>query len=134
MKPRGLRNHNPLNIKIGNDWKGETDINTDGVFEQFTDDMYGYRAAFIILRKYIRKYGRNTIRRVVDSWSPDGRRIQDAYMASVSKWSGVPLDKEIHFEDKTEMVAIVQAMARVENGVEVDRTPIVYGYEMANRT
>lgn len=132
-KPRGLRNKNPLNIKIGNDWIGEVDNNTDGVFEQFTDLRYGYRAAFIILRKYIRKYRRNTIRRIVDSWSPDGRKIQDAYMESVSKFTGIPLDDEIHFENMQVMVAIVQAMARVENGCDVERTPIVYGYEMANR-
>lgn len=130
MKPRGLRNNNPLNIKIGNDWKGEVDVNTDGVFEQFTSLAYGYRAAFIILRRYIRKYGRNTIRKIVHSWSPDGTAIEAAYMGSVSKWSGVGLDDVIRFEDKTIMVAIVLAMARVENGVECEKTPCVVGYDM----
>ena len=46
---RGVRNCNPLNIRIGNDWKGERPTNSDGVFEQFTDMHYGLRAAFILL-------------------------------------------------------------------------------------
>ena len=133
MLPRGLRNHNPLNIKIGNDWKGEVDNNTDGVFEQFTEDKFGYRAAFIILRKYIKKYGRNTIRKIVDSWSPDGRLLQDAYMKAVSQYAGISVDTPISFEDKTIMVAIVRGMAKVENGEEVAEFPVCDGYEMALR-
>lgn len=129
--PRGLRNHNPLNIKIGNDWRGEVDMNTDGVFEQFTDDKYGYRAAFIILRKYIRKYGRNTIKKIVDSWSPDGRYLQDAYMNAVSEYCGVSVNTPISFDDRRIMVAIVRGMARVENGMEVNELPVIEGYELA---
>jgi hypothetical protein len=39
--PRGIRNNNPLNIRIGNDWQGERKPNTDGAFEQFapSDDI-----------------------------------------------------------------------------------------------
>lgn len=133
MLPRGLRNHNPLNIKIGNDWKGEVDYNTDGVFEQFTEDKYGYRAAFIILRKYIKKYGRNTIRKIVDSWSPDGRYLQDAYMNAVSKYAGISIDTPISFEDREIMIAIVRGMAKVENGVEVPKFHVIDGYEMASK-
>lgn len=128
--PRGLRNNNPLNIKIGNDWVGERE-NKDGVFEEFETIEYGYRAAFIILRKYINKYGRNTIHKIVDSWAPDGRRFQDAYMHSVSQWCALDVDAPIRYSDKKTMCAIVQGMARVENGVPVEMKPIELGYEMA---
>ena len=30
---RGIRNNNPLNIRVGNDWQGERKPNTDGAFE-----------------------------------------------------------------------------------------------------
>lgn len=131
MKPRGLRNHNPLNIKIGNDWRGEVELNTDGVFEQFTADYWGYRAAFVILRKYIRKYGRNTIRKIIHSWSPDGTEKEYSYMSKVSEWSGIGLDELLYYEDRDRLCRVVQAMARFENGVEVDMTPIRVGYDAA---
>lgn len=131
MLPRGLRNHNPLNIKIGNYWMGEVDKNTDGVFEQFTADKYGYRAAFIILRKYIKKYKRNTIKKIVDSWSPDGKHLQANYMNAVADFTGLSVNTPISFEDKPVMVAIVRGMARFENGRDVDQIPIEEGYEMA---
>lgn len=129
--PRGMRNCNPLNIKIGNDWKGESEHNNDGVFEQFTELKYGYRAAFIILKKYINKYKRNTIRKIILSWSPDGEFATLHYMNYVSRVSGIGQDVEIDFKNKAMMVAIVKAMAMFENGVNVEQTPIVEGYEMA---
>lgn len=129
--PRGLRNCNPLNIKIGNDWKGEREQNTDGVFEQFTELKYGYRAAFIILRKYINKYHRDTIRKIILSWSPDGEFATLHYMNFVARISGIGLDEVLDFKNQAMMVAIVKAMAMFENGVNVEQTPIVEGYEMA---
>lgn len=129
--PRGLRNCNPLNIKIGNDWRGECEQNTDGVFEQFTELKYGYRAAFIILRKYINKYHRNTIRKIILSWSPDGEFATLHYMNYVSRLSGCSQDEVIDFKNKALMVSIVKAMAMFENGINVEQTPIVEGYELA---
>lgn len=128
--PRGIRNNNPLNIKIGNDWQGERP-NTDGVFEEFETMQYGLRAAFIILRKYINKYGRNTISKIVHSWSPDGDSKECAYMQSVSKWTGIRLYDEIQFDDKSLMCLLVQGMARVETGRVIDLNIISEAYEMA---
>lgn len=134
MSPRGIRNNNPLNIKIGNDWQGERPINTDGVFEQFETPEYGYRAAFIILRKYITKYNRNTIHKIIDSWAPDGEPYQSNYKKRVCDLASIGVHDPIDYANKTLMVAIVQAMACVENGIPVDKHPIIKGYEMANQT
>lgn len=128
--PRGIRNNNPLNIKIGNDWQGERP-NTDGVFEEFTTMQYGLRAAFIILRKYITKYERNTIRKIVHSWSPDGSRIESIYMSSVSKWSAIALDDTIRYDDRDTMCKIVQGMAKVETGRTLGLNIIEEAYDMA---
>ena len=35
MVPRGIRNNNPLNIRKGNNWKGERPNQTDKAFEEF---------------------------------------------------------------------------------------------------
>lgn len=131
MLPRGIRNNNPLNIKIGNDWKGEVS-NTDGTFEQFESMEYGLRAAFIILHKYLRKYGRNTLRKIIHSWSPDGEKAENAYMSCVSQWCGHGLDEIVRWEDRDLMCKIVQGMARVENGMTINMNYIYQGYDMAN--
>lgn len=128
---RGIRNNNPLNIKIGNDWQGEVP-NTDGVFEQFESMEYGLRAAFIILRKYITKYGRNSIADIVHSWSPDGEAIERAYMLCVQSFANIPVNQEVSYWDKETMCLIVQGMAYMENGCRIDIDIIRRGYEMAN--
>lgn len=128
--PRGLRNNNPLNIKIGNDWLGEVEKNTDGVFEQFRTVEYGYRAAIIILKKYILKYGRNTINSIIDSWAPDGEPYQTNYKKRVSQIMGIGVHQAINYYDKTSMVTLIEGMATVENGCRVPREPIIKAYEM----
>jgi hypothetical protein len=41
--PRGIRNNNPLNIRIGNTWLGERPEPTDHDFEEFVSMEYGLR-------------------------------------------------------------------------------------------
>ena len=60
--PRGIRNNNPLNLRVGNNWKGEVSQPTDHTFEQFTEMKWGVRAAFIVLRNYIKRHKCNTVR------------------------------------------------------------------------
>lgn len=93
--------------------------------------QYGLRAAFIILRKYINQYERNTIRKIVHSWSPDGSRIESIYMSSVSKWSAIALDDTIRFDDRDTMCKIVQGMAKVETGRTIGLNIIEEAYDMA---
>ena len=45
--PRGIRNNNPLNIRVGNNWQGERKPNTDGAFEQFTTMQYAYAMTIV---------------------------------------------------------------------------------------
>ena len=68
--PRGIRNNNPLNIRIGNNWAGEKTPNTDGTFEQFVSMAYGIRAALIIIHNYMYKYKLTTIEKIISRWAP----------------------------------------------------------------
>lgn len=129
--PRGLRNHNPLNIRIGNDWQGERHPNTDGVFEQFVDDTWGYRAAFKLLYRYFTKYHRTTIRQIVTAWAPPSENNTLSYCSRVSSHCGISVDTVINPLDKAMMCDLVHAMAVIENGIEVPIEPITKGYEMA---
>ena len=54
---RGLRNNNPLNIRLtGTCWQGMSKEQTDGTFVQFTTMAYGYRAAWRILFTYFYRF------------------------------------------------------------------------------
>lgn len=129
--PRGIRNNNPLNIRIGNTWLGEKDNPDDNVFEQFVTIEYGLRAAFLILRRYIRRYKLNTIRLIVSRWAPEVENKTEAYISAVCKTTGLDADIPVLFEDKETLCRIVSAMCLVECGCTVDIAKIEKGYDMA---
>ena len=130
---RGIRNNNPLNIRIGNNWWGEVDKPTDPQFEQFQKMEFGIRAAFIILRRYIEKYGRNTIRLIVESWAPSSENNTEAYVAFVSQKSGIDADTVIKYDDKPTMIKVVEAMIAMENGHSIGGAYVERGYDIAHR-
>lgn len=128
--PRGIRNNNPLNIKIGNTWLGEVVNPTEDKFEQFVTMAYGLRAAFCILRRYIRKYKRNTISDIIKTWAPDVENNTENYINVVCHLTGIDRDAEIEFSDRNTMVRLVGAMAFVECGEKIDTKSIELGYDM----
>lgn len=129
--PRGIRNNNPLNIRIGNTWLGERRNPTDTQFEEFDSMKYGYRAAFCILRRYIRRYHLDTVAKIISTWAPasDNNTLKyiDTVCASMSRDPDAPID----YADEETMVALAEAMTRVECGQSVDRDIIVKGYRIA---
>lgn len=129
--PRGIRNNNPLNIRIGNVWLGEVNKPTDPCFEQFCTIEYGLRAAFVILRRYIRRYGHNTIRSIISTWAPNTENNTAAYIQKVASHVKMDADTPIMYEDTETMCKLVYAMCLVECGQEVDETKIRKAYNMA---
>lgn len=129
--PRGIRNNNPLNIRIGNTWLGEHPRPTDTEFEQFVSVKYGLRAAFCILRRYIRRYHRNTITKIVHSWAPSTENDCAAYIKVVAHRSGIDPDAQIDYADIVTMCKLVKAMAYVECGRELDIKVIEDSYKIA---
>lgn len=131
MIPRGIRNNNPLNIRVGNVWLGEVKNPTDPHFEQFNSMEYGLRAGFILLRRYIRHYKRLTIEDIISSWAPSNENNTKAYIATVVKVSGIPSNRILHYSDKETMCKLVDAMCFVENGAHVSMEKISKGYDIA---
>ena len=124
---RGIRNNNPLNIKHGDRWMGLAERQTDEVFCQFREMAYGCRAAFIILRRYINRYGLNTVEKIVHRWCPD--HTAESYVRTVCRRMGIGRNDPIRFENEQQMVALFQAMAWVECGCTVDEQAVSRGYE-----
>ena len=129
--PRGLRNNNPLNIRIGNTWLGEREHPTDGEFEEFVSLDYGLRAAFIILRRYIRRYHLNTVRLIVERWAPRNENETEKYIQFVCKDTGLMPDATIQYANEKTMCKLVGAMAFVECGQRIEEDEIIKGYSLA---
>lgn len=128
--PRGLRNRNPLNIRIGNVWLGEEPNPTDPDFEQFVAMEYGVRAAFVLLRRYISHYRRTTIRAIIKAWAPATENNVEAYVATVAKHSGIDPDDQLDFGNEEQMVSLFQGMCLVENGRTLDEKIVRKGYTL----
>ena len=131
MLPRGLRNNNPLNIRIGDEWLGEREHPPAGEFEEFVTLAYGLRAAFIILRRYIRRYHLNTVRLIVERWAPRNENETEKYIQFVCKDTALMPNTTIQYEDKNTMCKIVGAMAFVECGQRIEVSEIIKGYSLA---
>lgn len=129
--PRGIRNNNPLNIRIGNVWLGEVREPTDPDFEQFISMFYGVRAGFILIRRYIKHYKRTTIPAIISAWAPANENNTQRYIDNVSQLSGIPIDAQLNFNDEERMVALVDAMIVQECGRHVDRDILRKGYRAA---
>ena len=127
---RGLRNDNPLNIRHGkSQWVGMREKQTDKAFVQFKSRVYGYRAAFVLIRNYIKK-GKDTIGKIIARWAPssDGNNTQ-AYINYVSKSTGIDASRVLRWEDKDDLVEIVRSMAHMESGIIEDKGLIAQAYE-----
>ena len=129
--PRGIRNNNPLNIRIGNTWLGERMNPTDPAFEEFVAIEYGYRAAFCILRRYIRRFNKNTITAIVSTWAPANENNTQRYIDFVADKMQISPSDIILYSDKVTMIRLVAAMQLMECGVPADMAKVEKGYDMA---
>ena len=119
---RGLRNCNPLNIiKTKNTvWLGQIHTDAEQTFCQFSEMVYGCRAALKLLNTYYHKHRCVTLSMIIRRWAPESENNVRAYIQTVSQLTGIgphtllPPMKE---ETKTVWCDIVLAMASVECGL-----------------
>ena len=136
MLPRGIRNNNPLNIRRSKDkWKGLRSVQADASFCQFETLEWGWRAAFYLLtRTYYHKYRLFTIRAIISKWAPPMENKTEAYIANVSRLTGIAPDEPIGIpSDKpARWIAIGRAMAIQENGTEsIDDFAMLSGWDLS---
>ena len=129
--PRGIRNNNPLNIRIGNVWLGEVREPTDPDFEQFISMVYGVRAGFILLRRYIRHYHRTTIPQVIAAWAPSTENNTEAYITAVCQMSKISRDETLDYFNQDQMYRLMDAMIFHECGQHISEQHIRDGYRFA---
>lgn len=135
--PRGIRNNNPLNIEYSaaNKWLGLAAQPTDGRFCVFSTIRYGFRAAFVILKRYLRKppqgYGLETVPQLVRRWAPPSENASDNYARIVCQRANISPADRIDFRNKDVMCRLVAAMAFVECGVSVNMSDVQAGFDLA---
>lgn len=138
-QPRGLRNHNPGNIRRNANvvWRGQADAaaQTDPEFVVFAAPEWGLRAICRILLTYEAK-GVCTPAAIAHRWAPplgqrpDGSRYtqdSDAYGRHLAKAVGAELGTVLDLRDPAIMGALLVAIVRHENGQQP------YGFAMIRR-
>jgi hypothetical protein len=120
--PRGIRNHNPLNIRslAVNNWQGEVPPvrRTDDAFEQFEDPVFGLRAAIRLMRLHHRR-GANTIRKLAHVWAPPGENPHlDGYIKTVVRHARIDADTVLDLQRDAHLRPVLIGMIRAENGVQ----------------
>lgn len=125
--PRGLRNHNPGNIKrSGIAWQGlaaagemNAEQQAERTFEVFRGPWWGIRAMARILLTYQRKYHLKTVREIITRWAPgEDNNDPDGYAAYVADYMNVHPDDEVDVTDYRIMRRIIPPMVQMENGAQ----------------
>ena len=131
-KSRGLRNLNPGNIRRSKvRYKGEKAESTDPEFRQFESMEWGYRAMFVLLDTYRRRYGLDTVRGMIGRYAPPSENDTRRYVRTVCEMAGIGPDESIDTRERAVMVPLVAAMSYVENGVAAVRAEVERGFDLA---
>jgi hypothetical protein len=110
--PIGLRNNNPGNIRPGDPWQGAT--GTNGGFLVFEDLSWGLRALATDIANKIHG-GFDTIQEMITRYAPPSENNTAAYVAAVSRDTGIPADQLLG-EDLDTLRDLIRAIISHENG------------------
>lgn len=128
---RGIDNCNPGNIRLSRiRYRGEVRPSRDPEFRQFESLAWGYRAIFVLLDTYRRRYGLDTLRGMIGRWAPPSENRTEHYIAIVSERTGIGADERIDTRDRATMVAIAAAISWVENGVAAEMREVFEGWRL----
>lgn len=129
---RGLRNNNPGNIRrTGRTrYRGERPESRDAQFREFIAPEWGYRAMFVLLYTYHKRYGLSTPRELIERWAPPCENHTENYIRAVCEEVGIAAEEPIGLLDGPLMCRFVGAMSRVENGAKADPEAVRRGWEL----
>lgn len=145
MLPRGLRNNNPGNIDYNprNSWRGQIGIETDlpehikPRFAKFSSMEFGVRAMVKLLQSYSKVIDSktrtpiDTIAEIVSRYAPSNENKTDKYIENVSAWSGISPDQIIDPYSKADLIRLIPAIIRQENGRHIDQKVVEKGIDLA---
>ena len=128
---RGITNCNPGHIRRSSvRYRGERHPSTDASFKPIESMAWGYRAMFVLLDTYRKRYGLTTLREMIMRYAPPEENHTALYVAAVSDMTGIRPDEELDTRSRRVMVPIVAAMSRVENGCTARRSEVEQGWDL----
>jgi len=139
--PRGIRNHNPGNLRPGAAWAGIEGTDSEGSapgYVIFTDPIMGLRAIGKCMVAYQDLHGIHTLGGAFLRWAPSADGNDPCgYAHFVANRLGVGPSDTVDLHDRRTLEAIVRAIVRMENGPPPAGVPAdwydddTYGHAMA---
>ncbi|MEG1622339.1 MAG: structural protein P5 [Alistipes sp.] len=128
---RGLTNRNPGNIRRSQTrYKGEVTPSRDPAFKEFQTAAWGYRAIFVLLYTYWKRYHLNTVETMISRWAPPTENHTRQYIRYVADAIGVVPDEPIDTLDVATMIPFAAAISEVENGAHARREEVDEGWKL----
>lgn len=128
---RGIENCNPGNIRRSRvRYLGELHPSQDTHFKQFESMAWGYRAMFVLLDSYRKRYGLKSLGEMLTRYAPPTENHTALYIESVCDMTGIKADTELDTHSKCVMIPIVAAMSRIENGRIANLQEVEQGWQL----
>lgn len=116
LKSYGFNANNPLNITRSSDkWVGAAPAD-DSDWARFTTPEAGIRAAVKVMQTYKKRYGIDTITKLISRWDPSRHDPVPQYIANVAKATGIDPNAKIDLSDRQTVGKLVRAMMKQEIG------------------
>jgi len=129
LKPRGIRNKNPANIRNNPNFTWDGQIGVDGAgFVIFDSFEHGVRAFTKVLVTYKNQYAIDTISSILYRYAPPIENDTESYINSVSARTG--LDKNKKLNGQSDYLKVMDAMIYHENGQPFPFSLIESGYNL----
>ena len=124
-----IKRNNPGNIRHSAVyWQGEVTPPGD-TFCSFSTLEFGSRAMLKLLKRYIAVKKLNTVRKIIAVWAPPEENNTAAYTDYVAHTLDVHPDDTLCANRDT-LIALADAMTRVEHGKSVPHTVWANAYKM----
>ena len=115
--PRGIRNHNPGNIRHSKArWRGLSALQPDQDFVSFISPEFGIRALMRVLLTYQAKHKLQTVHALIHRWAPPIENNSMAYAEAVARALGVSVEAKIDLGQEDILIKMARAIIRHENG------------------
>ena len=114
--PRGIRNHNPGNVRWDGRTKWQHQVGADELgYMIFDGPEWGIRAGIRDLLTGFRRDDEDTIREIINEWAPPVENDTNSYIASVSQRTGWGPDDPI-VPNASNLEKLFEAIIWHENG------------------
>ena len=129
---RGLRNRNPLNLpRDGRLLRGLAAQQDDPDHYRFKSMAWGYRAAFVTLRRWHAAHGGLTVTSLTGLLKSNISDMEaDIYIRKICCLTGLPRDGDLDVTDPDTMLPLAAAISRIENGVPARTAEIADGWAL----